>query len=776
VNPPAPDAPLARTPRIEALLRTLRGRILGLMLVHGLGTLLAAVSVWLVFAYFADWVLRVPKPVRIFHGLVLCAVAGYFVWREFVRPLRRLPGRTGLALLTERANPELRELLVSAVQFQTPRDGRAPDGDPELVERVLVEAEAAAARVDLAPVLDPETPRARLVLGALGTAGIVTFACLRPTEVDIFVDHLLGGDRAWPRRTLLLVEIPPIEGATVVESTAERVHLRVARGTDVPVKIRAEGVAPEDVLLSLQGREDVPLARGGGSLYRTLLRSLQEDVVFWATGGDDQDEVPRIEIDVLQPPDVQGLAIEVRPPAYTRTPPAIVFSGEAEVLRGSELVIHALPVPPDARGRIRFLPEDTLAELKSAPFPIDPEQGDGVAPRAGLSYALTAEASFGYRIELVDAAGLSNPDPGLHRVLVNEDRTPEVEIAAPNRTEVEVVPGGALPLRVSARDDLGLVSLAWSIRDAEAADEAVPLLSGALPVPPESGPDGAPRPPRAVIGAERIEVAALGSGGAPVAVDRGFVLEVVARDEHEPAANQGHAAPVRLRVVSHETLLRRLQDRLGRARMDAIALSELQREKRARALDLAAALETDGKSGAEAQARTALLNGQRRVLNDAEALLVALSETTEEVLYARIDDKANGLLLAHDERMRAVDTRDFPVAAWRQLVGSTAGERGGGLALSLVRMVGLALAIGEDDARAAVAALEEVERAAERGAALEALERAEQAQARALAHVEDLLEELKAWDNFQNVLSLVRDVLARQKNLRERTQRFASHK
>jgi hypothetical protein len=771
-----PDPPLTRTPGIEALLSSLRRRILVLVLVHGVGTLFAVLTAWLAFAYLADWALRVPRPVRIFHGLVVLGVVAYFLWREFLRPLRAMPDRTGLALLAERANPELRELLVSAVQFQDAR-ARRPDGAPLLVEEVLAQAERAAAGVDLAPILDRETPRARFVLGALGTAAIVAFACLRPTEAGIFVDHLLGGERPWPRRTRLLVEVPPIEGATIVESSDERLHLRVARGTDVPVRILAEGVAPEEVLLSLEGREDVPLSRGAGNTYRTLLRGLQENVVFWATGGDDQDDVPRVEIDVLQPPDVEGLAIEIRPPEYAHVAPSLVFEGETEVLQGSELVIHALPSPAGARGKIRLLPEDALAELVPTPFPNDPTLGDGVEPRTGLSHALQAQASFGYRIELVDETGLSNPDPGLHRVLVREDQAPEVELAAPGRTEVEVVSGGALPLRVFARDDLGVLTLEWRVRDAEAAPEVAPVLAGTLPVPGEvDASGGAPRPPRLARGAERIEVADLGGDAAPVAVDKGFLLEVVARDERQPTANEGRATPVRVRVVSHETLLRRLQERLARARMDAIALSELQREKRARLVDLVAALDADGRTSSEAQAKNALLGGQRRVQSDSQALLGALAETAEEVLYARIDDKANGLLLAHDERMRALDPKGFPSAPWRELVRSIQDERGSGLALGMIRLVGLALSIAEDDAQAAVLALEEAERATDRGATLDALARAEGFQASALAHIEGLLEELKAWDNFQNVLSLLRDVLARQKNLRERTQRFASDK
>ncbi len=772
-----PDPPLTRTPGIEALLGSLHRKILFLVLFHGVGTLLAALSAWLVFAYFADWALRVPRPVRIFHGLAFLGIAFYFVWREFLRPLRSLPSRTGLALLAERANPELRELLVSAVQFQDPRASRSTDGDPRLVEHVLAQAESAARNVSFAPVLDRETPRARFVLGTLGMAIVATFATLRPTETGIFFDRMLGGDATWPRRTTLLVEIPALEGATIVTRSPERLHLRIARGTDVPVLIRAEGVQPEEVLLSFAERGDVPLARGGGNTYRTLLRGLQEDARFWATGGDDQDEIPLVDVEVLQPPDVEGLAIEVRPPAYARLAPSLAFQGEVEVLQGSELVIHALPSPPEARGKIRILPGDVLEDLVSGPFPIDPALGDGVEPRLGLSHALRAEKTFGFRIELVEASGLSNPDPGLYRVLVSEDRPPEVELAAPNRTEIEVVPGGAIPLRAWARDDLGLVALEWRVSSASAEPKTPPVLTGSLTLSAEgAAPEGGPRPPRTARGVHRIEVSELGTSAAPVAVDQSFVLEVVARDERQPLANEGKSLPVRMRVVAPENLLRRLQERLARARLDTIALSELQGGKRARVLDLVSALEDEDRTSAEELALTAALSGERRVLTEAQSLASGLAEIAEEVLYARLDEKANGLLLAHDERMRALEQKGFQSAPWRELARSIQDERGSGLARNLVRLVGLSLTIVEDDVQGAARALEEAERARDRSETLAALVRAEERQAAALAHIEDLLEELKVWDNFQNVLSLVRDVLSRQKTLRERTQRFASQK
>ena len=62
---------------------------------------------------------------------------------------------------------------------------------------------------------------------------------------------------------------------------------------------------------------------------------------------------------------------------------------------------------------------------------------------------------------------------------------------------------------------------------------------------------------------------------------------------------------------------------------------------------------------------------------------------------------------------------------------------------------------------------------ADRGTARAALERSVAAQERAQAVLDELLVKLGEWDNFQSVLTLTRDILNRQKNLNQRTRKFA---
>ena len=61
------------------------------------------------------------------------------------------------------------------------------------------------------------------------------------------------------------------------------------------------------------------------------------------------------------------------------------------------------------------------------------------------------------------------------------------------------------------------------------------------------------------------------NGGEPVAEGQQFELTVAATDNREPAPNEGRSTAVRVRVVSGDEFLRRMQDRLTRAQSSASA-------------------------------------------------------------------------------------------------------------------------------------------------------------------------------------------------------------
>jgi len=761
---------LAATPALAALLARLRRRLVAQVWLHGLGGILVALCAWLAFVFFADWALHVPLAVRWFHLAVLVALPIALFWREVLRHLRRVPDAAGLAVLVEREHPELHELLVTAVQMQA-RDAR--DVEPELRARILRDADLRARSLDLEGVLVERPQALRALAGVAALALALAGAVGGGETTSIFLRRLIGGDVPWPQRTTLeLLVADPARPGEFLRTEGE-LSVRIARGTDLPVAIHAKGELPEEVVLHFKDGGDAVLSAASDGEFRTLLRSLQEPVELHATGGDDEDQLPRLRVEVLDPPDIAALAIEIAPPSYVSSPARVEFDRDVQVLAGSRLAIRVLPSPTEATGSVRILPADTLAPLESRPFPL--RQGETQA-RAGLGFELVAEQSLRYRFELRDSTGLVDPDPGLFSVDVLADERPEVELVSPARLEVETLAQGTLRIGARAIDDLGVTSLAWRTRSIGQEERnggwnELPLRDAPLPLRGDEAARGV-----AVTGSARLEVAALTSPEAKLEVGDLFELELRAIDTRPPVdgapdpRGTGTSAPVRLRIVSEEEFLRRLQDRLSRARGDVASLDELLRSQATRTRDLLAALETSGELPGSVELAAALA-GERRVLGDGDALVREFAGALESVLYARVDDKALGLLDLLDGELAQVASKSFPLESWKRFAEALRAQRSPppGIAAQLTGLFDIALRASSDELAEAAAALERASRRTDLAQVQLELALAVEHEAKAAEHLASLLDRLAEWDNFQSILTLTRDILGRQKSIRDKT-------
>lgn len=780
---PAQEAPLSQTPRVDRLLGQLRSALRSSVVGYGLGTWLLVLSAWLLFAFVADWGLRVPSPVRIGHGLILLALALFCFWRNLLRPLWAIPKRRGLALLFERSQPDLEQLLSSAIQFQT----QAGSGNPILIQRVLQRAEEAAGSLESSLVLSKQPMLRRLFKGLAAAALLVLAGLLQPMHTEIFFNRMFGGEMNWPRRTRLSLDLPGLEPVQAELDDAQGpglLRLRVARGTDIPVLIRAEGQVPDLVQLHFEGGRSLELKRTGQNVFRTMLSSCQEDISFYATGGDDLEGRPRVEVVVLQPPDIQGIAIHIQPPAYTGEPEVIVRNSDVEVPSGSQVRVHASTFPKDASGRARLLPQDEFLALQRGPLPslpVGPAPG-GAEPVAeeGLYFDYLALDSASYQLLLEDKSGLTNPDPGLFQIKVIEDEAPEILVLSPARSDLEIVMGGVIPLRARFQDDFGVQAASWRIRPAQVDAAESTYRAGEFSLRQVPRGDTSLGDARLVIGNAILEVLEIGTSEAPVALDQRYILEFLASDSREPNANSSQSLPIRARVVTPESLIRRMQERLAQAGREARKLSALQTEKRRRVEELVETFEglSDGdlQDAGEGAALAAALAGQRRVLGDAQELSRSLARVTEDILFARLDDGADLLLNFHLRQLEDAGDVGFQSEPWRAMAeAALANELGPeGFGRNLVLLVDLALSISDEEVQEASLALDQAERALDMSTRIDALAQASELQTGALAKMDLLLEKLAEWDNFQNVLALMRDILNRQKNLLERTEQYAT--
>ncbi len=760
------DKTLRRTPALERLLERLARRLTGQIWLFGMGTLAAASAAWIAFAFFADYTLRVPQGVRILHSLVALAVPAFMAWRYLIRPLGKRPDTAQTAVLFERARPGSNDLFVSAVQLQLSGEQGAA---ASLIADVLENADRQAALARIDGVLDLRRARWRAALGGSSLAVLGALGLMYPELARTFALRMVDPSVHWPQRTHLTLEIPlPPEKAASVERDG-MVRVRVARGSDVPILVRVAGAAPDEIMLDVSGSGTLALQASSDGTFRTVLRSLQQGVELRASGGDDDGREARASIEVLSPPDLTGLALKIEPPLYSGRAPSVEFDRDVEVLAGSKLTVSILTEPADAKARARVLPADRIEELSSLPFPARETDGPELA---GRGFELIAQESLRLRFELEDKNGLTNPDPGLFAVRVLADEKPQVSVYAPTRVEVDTLLGGWIALRARASDDFGIAELSWTSR--AASDETPPAaraLAWRVLSPAEREADETR--PVIAIGGMRLEVAKLGNEAQPVVEGAQYTLEVQAVDNRPEGglAALSHSPQVQVRVLSAEEFLRRTQDRLARVRLSVGELETLARDKGRRASELVASLESDApESGVGASDLAALYSGARRVEGEAGAIARELCSIAESVLYARIDSEADGALTALDEALaKAPRSAAFPLEAWRAFGDqSAAGWGHATLAGQLSGLVDLALKIDVDDARPAAKAAERAAQASDIGVVHEALGEHRRLDREMDQHIQALLARLAEWDNFQSILSLTKDILNRQKALRER--------
>ncbi len=721
-----PHAAPPEPPVVRRRLDQVVGRMRLLYLLAGCSRVVALTLAAAVGLYVADRFLDLPTAVR---GVALLGVAvglGLQAWRRVLRPLVVGVSRLEAARLVEDGIPGFEGRLVSALQL-----GDGPDGS--FTHRVADEAAKACEANDLRRVLTAK-PSLMELLRASGAALVVLLlVVLAQPELGVFADRLALRDVPWPRDTTLDLRLPERSPVHVLLLDGTVV---ASRGGVVNVSAGHVGVRPERVELVVEGAAGdrtgtmTPDATGRWQGHLTVEAG---DTAIRVRGGDDPGDDNRLALSVIEPPRLDAPAFTLTFPGYLDRAPETVGPEGLSVPEGTAIAVEGRPTGPTTEAELQLL-------ARAEPVPLEVVE-DAQGPLVRGSFV--ADESDSLSVVLTGAHGLATPDPSHHPLVVREDRPPALRVYAPPRSDVKVTAAALVPFAVVAEDDHGIASV---VLDPEAGSPR-PFQQDAAQ----------PRQHRALL-----DVRELGLTGTFA-----YALEAVdARQLPGKGPQSARAEGRRVDIVEDSEVQRLLADRQLRLKESIQALRERQLRASETLLDLMAE-EPEDLDGELVAAAVAQSQVSTRLSREARELCGILEETITNRL-----DPGPGAEAVLERRLedwfaQPVD-EPFVAGPWRALAADYADGRYGRLDLvgRLLDMAGMALTLSEDLSPAAHDALV----AARQSPGSTRYQAARDAQARVEDMLDRLLGRMDEWEDYQEVLSLVKSLIDDQRSLRDRTE------
>jgi hypothetical protein len=724
--------PSAGPPFVVRRLEQVVRRIRALYLVAGVSRVWALVLGLSVALYAADRLLDLPVAVRAVVLTGLLVWLGFQVWRRVLRPLVVGVSALEAARLVEDRVPGFEGRLVSALQL-----GRGAPGSME--ERLATEAADACEGVDLRRVLTarPTGLEALRAAGAsLAAALLVTFG---EPHLDVFMERLALGDAAWPRDTRM----------ELVVAERSPVHVRqpdssIIASRDGVVNISAlwEGVRPDRVELLIRGSQGTrsgTMTTDPSGRFHGHFKVLSGDTTLAVTGGDDDGEQNRITLRVVEPPRLEAMSFQLEFPEYLGTATRSVGPEGLNVPEGTVIELSG-------RSSTRALAAELQLLSRAEPVPLTLSEGRG--PRDGPLVqravgSFVAEASDTLLVVLSDEHGLATPDPAHHALVVQEDRPPAMRVFAPPRSDIKVTASALVPFAVVAEDDHGVAQVVLEAKDG-------------WQLPFERDPTR-PNQHRLVL-----DIRELGLSGS-----LGYALEAADRRQLPGRGPQlVRLDGRRIDIVQESEVQRLLADRQLRLKENFESLRERQQRATETLLDLQAEPpeDLDRELVAAAVAQNHVTTRMDREVRELVAIL-------GETMTNRLDPGPGADVLLNrmldDWRVQPVDEA-FAPARWRAMARDYASGGYGRLDLvgRLLDMSGFALELSEDLSPAAHEAL----LAARKDPGPAAYKRAAAAQEEVRVVLERLLGRMDEWEDYQEVVTLVKSLIDDQESLRARTE------
>jgi len=471
---------------LEQRVASVRRSAQRLLLVYACAWLASAVVLTAAALAAIDYLLGVQdRGLRILLSIGLALVMGACLWRLVWPAWRQRLSTVAVAQRIERQFPALRHQLASAISFLAQPADDPHGGSIELRRAVVFETDLAAEKLDFRRALDRRpAKRALLMLGAL-LALVGLFALVQPQIVAVAARRLANPWSAatWPQKHHLTLRE---EVRRVALGQTFEVEVTDAAGVPLPDElwiIYRQEAADGDLV---EDRQAVPVVQSAesGSLRVAHREAVARPFAYRVVGGDDN-SMPWIELEVVEPPALESLSITLYAPAYTAWP-AQPGEKHLRALVGTRVALAGTCTKPLRTAHV------ALEDGRNIPLALD-RDGYHFSLASDAAEGLVVEKTCAYWFEFEDREGLQGGRDLRYEIRAVVDLPPVVTLERPE-ANLFVTPQAVVPVRVSAKEDiaLGNVELVYSRSDHSGEpDQSISLYHAEPPKPAEPAPASA---------------------------------------------------------------------------------------------------------------------------------------------------------------------------------------------------------------------------------------------------------------------------------------------
>ena len=417
-----------------------------LLLLRGLCESLVVLLTALTFTALLDWLFILPDALRwTLSGLVYLSTAAVFWWR-CLRPMSHIPSSRDLARLVERAEPSLREDLLSAVELSEQSPSSQLDSP---LFRAMVQKDVAQRMksVDVDGLL-PNRLVSRRLYAAAGIVILCVGLALMPGS---------GFNQLLARALAPMANIDRVSRVKITVLEPKTSKALLPRGDNVEFLIGLTGPATDKVWMETTQadgtRERVAMSEVAGRRFSATVPITSETLSFRFRAGD---AITRIfTLNTASRPQVTAYDKTYRFPTYTALPEKTVRenTGDLSALEGTEAEVKITSTQPLSRGALEIEIGNQQGQI-----PLQKITDTEWSARVNLRAAGT------YKVSLVSATtGFESKFSPQFEIRPVPDLVPRVAIESP-KTDLIVSPEEIVNLKGQVSDDVGIAHIGQLIR------------------------------------------------------------------------------------------------------------------------------------------------------------------------------------------------------------------------------------------------------------------------------------------------------------------------